>query len=140
MKTAFLVPILVFLSACATDRGGLISVRREAVGTELAISRPLPLPGSCASACTMQLLDPDVCVHPNAEIGFHAATTGGIINPAATAEVFTYYGRFPALQARLLRDRAMDKIPITWYRGQTLINYGVPQCPFTVRAKSYKGV
>lgn len=129
------------LSACSKDPGGNVIVRVEQVELALAEDKILPLPGSCASACTMQLLDPNVCVHPNAEFGFHAASdplTGEIL-PGYSELVFTYYRRFPALQARLVRDHAMDKLAMTWYSGRTLISYGVPKCPFTARAKSYKG-
>jgi len=133
--------VLIALGGCATDRGGSVQVREQIVAQELAEDKLLPLPGSCASACTMQLLDPNVCVHPNAEFGFHAAThmLTGEISPEATELVFAYYGNFPKLQARLTRDKAMKRTALTWYSGRTLIGYGVPKCPFTARAKSYKG-
>jgi len=132
---------ILILTGCSSDLGGSIAIRSEIVNKELAETKILPLPGRCVSACLMQLLDPDVCVHPNAEFGFHAATLFGtdIIYPEATEVVMTYYVNYPKLLARLKRDHAMEKVELTWYSGRDLIKYGVKKCPFNIRAKSYDG-
>lgn len=113
------------------DRGGLISRRSAEIRRLRADGRRVELRGECYSSCTMYLGLPNVCVHPQARLGFHAPRG---VNAPLPADAFDHWSQ---LMARHYREPLRN-----WYlqearhiRGQTLvltgsqlIDLGYPSC------------
>ena len=77
--------------------------------------------GYCGSACTMFLSLPNVCVHPDAQIGFHW--------PPSNAEGWKHFYtvNLPAAMAEWFLD-GHDREPATWITGRQAIRLGANAC------------
>lgn len=70
------------------DPGGVVAYR--AVRVAALGDREVRIEGRCASACTMFLAAPNVCVTPDARLSFHGPSHFGIPLPRAD---FDYWSR-----------------------------------------------
>jgi hypothetical protein len=70
------------------DPGGIVATRAARVA--LIGDREVRIEGRCASACTLYLAAPNVCVTPDAVLGFHGPSHWGFPLPRAD---FDYWSR-----------------------------------------------
>jgi hypothetical protein len=70
------------------DPGGIVATRAARVA--LIGDREVRIEGRCASACTMWLAAPNVCVAPDARLSFHGPSHFGLPLPRAD---FNYWSR-----------------------------------------------
>jgi hypothetical protein len=70
------------------DPGGVVGLRAARVAT--LGDREVRIEGRCESACTMYLAAENVCVTPDARLGFHGPSFFGIPLPAGD---FEYWSR-----------------------------------------------
>lgn len=87
--------------------------------------------GICASACTMYMSVPGMCVDRHADIWFHAASQlhfGGnrVISMAGSHLMMSAYP--PRVQRYLYQRRALESLTFTKVSGATLISLGVNDC------------
>lgn len=83
--------ILLFVAGCSIyDPGG--SVRERALDVRALGDQPFQAPLYCASACTMYLGSPGVCVRPGAVFVFHdPRRRGRKASPADKAFIAAHY-------------------------------------------------
>lgn len=68
------------------DRGGLIGDYMLRVMQAKAIHAKVEIRGKCYSSCTLWTSLPDVCVGPQAQLGFHSASI-----PSTDGVLIAYY-------------------------------------------------
>lgn len=111
------------------DTGGSVQARAEAIATQ---REPVRIVGYCASACTMHLGAPDVCVTRNARLGFHGPSTrSGLPLPRSEWErvsnvMADHYP--PKLRLWFLTVGRENTGAVRVIRGAELIDMGVKEC------------
>ncbi|KQB17263.1 hypothetical protein H9N28_06240 [Rhodobacter capsulatus] len=119
-------PIIV-----TADRGGYLGKRSDQIDRMRSMGQRVELRGTCLSACTMYLSLPNVCVAPDAVLGFHGPSKNGIPLPQRD---FDYWSQVMARNySEPLRSWFMTKaryITNGYYKvsGAELIRMGYPQC------------
>jgi hypothetical protein len=84
---------------------------------EANITQDVEILGSCLSACTIFLSVSDVCISPDAELGFHSAyDDDGALNPAGSQIMLSSYPR--GIRAWVERHHALDSKKLTFMTGR----------------------
>lgn len=113
------------------DRGGLIQSRATTVNRLRASGQRVEIRGTCLSACTMLLGASNVCVSPNATLGFHGPTSYG---RRLVPEDFEHWSRVMASNySPRLRSWYMNtgRYRLSGYyrlSGREVINMGYRRC------------
>ncbi len=95
---------------------------------EATLAQDVEILGLCASACTMFLSAPRVCIDPDAELRFHSAyDDDGKLNAEGSRMMLSTYPR--AIRAWVERHHALDSKKLTFMTGHDAIALGVPSCP-----------
>lgn len=124
LTLAFLSPSGLRAQPIFDDPGGWIGEYL----VEAQITPDVEILGLCASACTIFLSVPDVCISPGAELGFHSAyDDDGTLNPSGSQAMLSSYPR--AIRAWVERHHALDSKNLTFMSGREAIALGVPSCP-----------
>ena len=113
------------------DRGGVISSRSSRVESLRSSGRRVEIRGVCLSACTMMLGAGNICVDPNATLGFHGPTSyGRRLQPQDfeywSQEVARHYS--PALRSWYLNTARHRTSGYHKLSGRDLIRMGYRQC------------
>lgn len=114
------------------DRGGVIGQRADAINRIRALRQRVEIRGPiCLSSCTMYLGAGDVCVDPNATLGFHGPSSYG--RPLTHAD-FEYWSEviadhYPTQLKNWFMTTARHRIT-GYYKvsGVQLIRMGIAQC------------
>lgn len=110
------------------DMGGSVQARLDRMST-MSEAR---IVGQCYSACTLYLGLPNVCVAPDARLGFHGPSTrSGILLPRAewdrvSHEMAAHYP--PAVRLWFLAEARKVTGRVVVVRGSELIEMGVKEC------------
>lgn len=113
------------------DMGGSIGLRQKKVRLLRRQKRRVEIRGRCFSACTMYLGLPDVCVTPNAVLGFHGPK--GVIARLPT-DAFDHWSRVmardlrPPLHSWFMQHARHVSSGVLRVKGSTLIDIGYQRC------------
>jgi len=110
------------------DGGGIVSKYAEMAQRYALEGRRIEIKGRCASACTLALTTPNVCVHPEAEVAWHQAFTKitHVPLPDVTRDMIA---GLPGKLRNYLDGRIQVK-----YTPETVLHYnelrylGIPSC------------
>lgn len=124
-------PKLISALIVSYDMGGSIGLRQKNVRKLRRQKRRVEIRGRCFSACTMYLGLPDVCVTPNAVLGFHGPK--GLAGPLVT-DVFDHWSRVmardlrPPLHNWFMQHARYVKSGVLKIKGSDLIDMGYKSC------------
>lgn len=140
--------LLVLVAACATpprdvntmvvtrDLGGMYLERLDRMESLVMAGQNVAIRGTCASACTLYLaLQDNVCVHPQARLGFHGPqiAQGGRLYDVPEPErsrvipiIAQHYP--PAFRAWFLANAAHLSGDFAWMNGRDAIALGARDC------------
>lgn len=114
-----------------SDRGGYIGQRDQQINALRAQGARVELHGTCLSSCTMYLSLPNICIAPEATLGFHGPSLNGRpLNPSD-------FERWSNIMAKHypepIRSWYMSEARYTvsgYHRmsGEQLIRMGYPSC------------
>ena len=113
------------------DRGGLISSRVTQVRKLRSSGQRVEIRGTCLSSCTMLLGSGNVCVYPNAVLGFHGPSSyGRRLQPADferwSQEIARHYT--PQLRNWYLNTARYRTNGFYQISGRELIRMGYKRC------------
>lgn len=114
------------------DNGGLVDDYIRFY-ERLRLSRvQVRIEGACISACTIVLSLPksQVCITPEARLGFHLAhnVATNAPMPEATDDMIREY--YPSIVQRWIKEHGPLKSSVTYMTGEEAISLGVlPPCP-----------
>ncbi|SFP42191.1 hypothetical protein [Tranquillimonas alkanivorans] len=116
----------------STDRGGVIGERVTAIDRIRALRQRVEIRGPlCLSSCTMLLGAGDVCVDPDAKLGFHGPSLYG---RPLTEDQFDYWSEimatyYPEPLRRWFMKEARFRIAGYYtVTGENVIELGVKRC------------
>ena len=113
------------------DMGGPIKSRRDEIRKLQRLGHRVEIRGQCFSACTMYLGLPNVCVYPDAVLGFHGPKAMAGTLPT---DVFDHWSNVMArnlrkpLQTWFMQRARYVKSGVLRVSGATLINMGYARC------------
>ena len=115
----------------SVDRGGLISARVNQVSRLRSSGQRVEIRGTCLSSCTMLLGSGNVCVSPNAVLGFHGPSSyGRRLQPADferwSQEIARHYT--PQLRSWYLNKARYRTNGFYEISGHELIRMGYQAC------------
>lgn len=112
------------------DMGGSVSARVEHLAHTTG---PIRIVGACYSACTLSLGHPQVCVSPDARLGFHGPSTRSVLPlpreewERVSREMADHYP--PKVRLWFLTTgRFLSAQHMRVMRGAELIGMGVKEC------------
>lgn len=136
LRSFVAVALALGLASCASehdiidDSGGHVGdyIHRRKALDEL--SEPVRILGRCLSACTLLLRARDVCVAPNAQLGFHAPWDDHGVHPEAVDYMASAYK--PALRklfyAHVRNGGGVSHGPYLMLSGRQLATLGYSLC------------
>ncbi|MEB8389326.1 hypothetical protein OO012_19085 [Rhodobacteraceae bacterium KMM 6894] len=127
-------PAAVSAMIVSFDMGGSIQSRQTEVRKLRRTGQRVEIIGRCYSACTMYLGLSNVCVAPNAVLGFHGPK--GVAGSLAS-DVFDHWSQVMArnmrkpLQVWFMQHARHVRSGVLKVSGSTLINMGYARCQIT---------
>jgi len=136
LRTPFVAaqPAAVSTMIVSFDMGGSIQSRQTEVRKLRRTGQRVEIIGRCYSACTMYLGLSNVCVAPNAVLGFHGPK--GVAGSLAS-DVFDHWSQVMArnmrkpLQVWFMKHARYVRSGVLKVSGSTLINIGYSRCQLT---------
>lgn len=134
LLAAVLVLAGLLMSGCTekvvhSDKGGYISERAKEIAALRLSGEPVQIRGTCFSACTMYLSLDNVCVWPEAVLGFHGPSAKRALGQEEFDDVSHFIAtHYPTSLQKWFMDTARHSQEIVKITGSEAIRRGVKEC------------
>lgn len=138
LKYPLLAAVLILaglvMSGCndkviAYDKGGLVGERAKEIAALRKSGESVQIRGTCLSACTMYLGLENVCVWPDAVLGFHGPSAKRGLGEEEFDDVSHFIAmHYPDSLQKWFMDTARHSQDIMEITGSEAIRHGVKEC------------
>lgn len=113
------------------DLGGNVMERWHEVTSISLSGTEVQIRGQCLSACTMYLSVPNLCVSPEAVVGFHgprSQTTGNSLSDSSASQIMAMHYPVAIRDWFLQEAQYLQGSQVAYISGQQIIDLGTRSC------------